>query len=275
MRVIKSGFKLLLVVCLIFTLSNFSAILIGSVYAAVNPTFTVTTSSVLAGSNADTTFVFEEPLGTDIAANRIFRAPVGWSFAPGANFAQDAVLGTGTFSATFNNQTVSGSMVILNDLNTGDHNAHWKFIIGGSLILDSFLDGNSITGFTFNLITPSSLPLNTPASASFTLNGIVSGTPLTLPSTPGDYVWQADFVPPVGDTVTRSATVSVPGTNTPTGTDVNVQLSQGVSFQFSNVSTSGATTLTSTAIAPPQGTGQFQLTTDGLYYDFNTTATFS
>ena len=43
---------------------------------------------------------------------------------------------------------------------------------------------------------------------------------------------------------------------------------------FSNVTSSGLTTVTTTVAPPPEGTGQFQLS-GGLYYDFDTTASFS
>lgn len=255
--------------------AGFLQVLVKPAYAFQNPIFTVNVSPATAGANENVILGFEEPSGTEFAVTKTFHAPAGWNIASGSSFGIGDVVGSGTFTGFIGGSSVTVSYLVRNQ-DPGGHLAHWTADLGGGIFLDSVVDGDITTGFTFSVQAPSIVVIDTPTSSTFTIQGLVGGVPLlTNPTVAGDYVWSADFTTAGGATVTRSATVSLPGTVTDTGFNVSVPLSQGATVQYGTVSTSGVTTLTSTPTVPPGGTGQFQLQTGGLYYDFNTTATIS
>jgi hypothetical protein len=140
--------------------------------------------------------------------------------------------------------------------------------------IDIFLDGDSLSGYSFRTDRPI-FDFDLPSELILTIYGSASGsTILTNPTNQGDYIWSADFTsdstPPV--IVTRSQTLNIPGTTTPTGTDVIASFNNGSSVTFSEVTASGSTIIATSTTPPPEGTGQFQ-PSEGLYYDFTTTAT--
>ncbi|KKP92933.1 MAG: hypothetical protein UR98_C0015G0001 [Parcubacteria group bacterium GW2011_GWA1_36_12] len=247
-----------------------------NVYAFQDPTFTVTSGTATPGAAEDITLGFEEPVGSEFGVTKVFRIPAGWDVAGGDMFIDNTVLGTGSFTGVIGGGLSTFPMTILNDSDLQGHKAHWKFsIAGGAVVLDSFVDGDINGGYSFSVTAPVAPIISTPTSSTFTLNGSVDGTTfMTNPTVAGDYVWEADFITSGGATITKQATISVPGTLTPTGNDVAVDLPNSVSVIFNSVTTAGVTTLTTTPTAPPAGTGQFQLS-GGLYFDFNSSAEFS
>ena len=69
-----------------------------------------------------------------------------------------------------------------------------------------------------------------------------------------------------------------PPVNTPTGHDVPVTTPEGVGLTFTDVQTHGATEVTTSTTAPAPGPGNFELAPQGgagLYYDINTSCTFT
>ena len=97
---------------------------------------------------------------------------------------------------------------------------------------------------------------------------------MTNPSTAGDYVFGATITSISDVPVARQSTLTIPGSVTPTGTDVTSDLGGSVSVTFSEVTGEGVTSRTTQTDPPPEGTGQFQLP-EGFYYDLSTTTTFS
>jgi hypothetical protein len=70
----------------------------------------------------------------------------------------------------------------------------------------------------------------------------------------------------------------VPAANTEPGTDVTVDAGEGVGLTFDNVDTGGATQVETSSTGPGPGPGNFQLAPEGgtgLYYDINTSCTFT
>ena len=243
-----------------------------------DPSFGVTLASNTPSANSSVTITATQPEGDEVFKSVKFIIPAGWNFASGSSFAQDAVMGTGTFSHTLPGfGTITSTLTIKNDLNTMGHKTHWKLIFSISgypdIVLDSFGDGDISTGYIFTVGRTMLLPIGAPANLTVTLNGMVDTIPvLTNPTIQGDYTWGAEYTSPSSVVVTKSQTLSIPGTVTPTGTNVTASFNNGSSVTFSDVSIGGVTTIASSTNPPPEGTGQFQLS-GGLYYDFNTTAT--
>jgi uncharacterized repeat protein (TIGR01451 family) len=79
---------------------------------------------------------------------------------------------------------------------------------------------------------------------------------------------------PDNDCATAPTTVNPPTLNTPAGSGVSVPLGSGLTVTFDTVSTEGTTTLTIVTSGPAPPTS-FRLGTLQVYYDLNTTATFS
>jgi hypothetical protein len=70
----------------------------------------------------------------------------------------------------------------------------------------------------------------------------------------------------------------VPATNTPEGSDVTIDAGEGVGLTFDNVATGGATQVETSTAGPGPGPGNFELAPEGgagLYYDINTSCTFT
>lgn len=245
-----------------------------------NPSFGVLLSSNDPGANSDVTLTITQDAGDEVLSSVKFTVPAGWDMTPGSSFAQDAVLATGTFTAFVPGfGSVTSTITIKNDLDLQGHKAHWKvqFVASGAptVTLDSFVDGTSLTGHTFTVSRAFLATIESPIDLTVVFNGMVEGTPAwTNPTVQGDYTWNAEYTAPSGAQVTRSQTLSIPGTVTSVGDDVNVSLNNGSSVVFSSVTTEGVTTIATSTTPPPEGSGQFQLS-GGLYYDFNTTAVFS
>jgi len=67
----------------------------------------------------------------------------------------------------------------------------------------------------------------------------------------------------------------VPATNTQTGANVPVTTPEGVGLTFTNVDSPGTTEVETSTTGPGPGPGNFQIETTGLYYDINTSCTFT
>jgi uncharacterized repeat protein (TIGR01451 family) len=79
---------------------------------------------------------------------------------------------------------------------------------------------------------------------------------------------------PGNNCATAGTVVNSPTNNTPAGSNVPVPLGSGLTVTFGTVSSPGETTLNITPSGPPPPTS-FRLGTLQVYYDLNTTATFS
>jgi hypothetical protein len=90
-------------------------------------------------------------------------------------------------------------------------------------------------------------------------------------------LWQESGHSGVFDDFYLQAT-PVPATNTPEGSDVTIDAGEGVGLTFSNVATAGATQVETSTAGPGPGPGNFELAPEGgagLYYDINTSCTFT
>lgn len=92
---------------------------------------------------------------------------------------------------------------------------------------------------------------------------------MTNPAATGNYTWSADLTSDTGmPTVSKSQTLEIPGITTPAGTGVTVDMGNNVVISYASVPTAGVTSIATSQTAPPGGTGQFQVVSGGLYYDF-------
>ncbi|OGD95556.1 hypothetical protein A3F02_01845 [Candidatus Curtissbacteria bacterium RIFCSPHIGHO2_12_FULL_38_9b] len=283
----RSFFLSVLVSLLIFPILTLG--LLSKTALAVNfdPSFGVNVTDTTAGATSNVTSSIAQVTGDDLLRNTTFHVPAGWNISDGSSFAQDEVVGNGTFSE-FNtniNQVFSGNLVFRNDLTIqpGDK-AHWLLDVTDPvsgfvfLTLDTYVSGDISSGHTIQIVRNVNLPhIITPAQFEFTFFGKTASntTVFTNPPLAGNYLWSADMTSENGLSASKSQTLSMPGSMTPTGTNVEVGLGNDTSVIFDSVSTAGVTTIATSETAPPEGTGQFQLAPGGTYYDFNSTATFS
>lgn len=240
-----------------------------------NPAFGVTLSDNTPGANANLTITTTQPAGEAFPRSGTFHVPAGWDINFGTNIADGAVIGSGNLNFFHFGVPQSLSFTFENSTNTLGHKARWFFNLPEPFP-DQFVevDGNIASGHSFTLVAGIS-GLETPLDFTLNFSGQVGGTPVfTNPTTQGDYTWSVDYISFEGHAVSKSQTLSIPGSSTPAGTNVKVTFSGGAQVEFSSVTTSGTTTQATSTTPPPAGTGQFQLS-GGLYYDFNTTATFS
>lgn len=251
-----------------------------------DPLFGVNVADTSAGANSNLTGTIEQASGDDLVRNVTFNVPAGWDIANGSSFAQNEVVGSGQFSE-FNlniNRTFSGNLILRNNLtiNPGDK-AHWLVDFADPvsgyvyLTIDAYVAGDIFSGHTIRIVRTVNLPhITTPARFDFTFLGkTASNLPVfTNPTLAGDYTWSIDSTSESGLTATRSQTLIMPGSVTPTGSNVSVPLGDSVSVTFDSVTLAGQTSIATSETVPPEDSGQFQLS-GGLYYDINTTATFS
>lgn len=257
---------------LIFIISPF---LVPARAATFNPTLSGSVSTIALGTKPNLTLTLSQPDGDELVDRVNFTIPAGFNVAAGADFAQDATLGTGSFTAIIGGIQTTVPVTIRNDLNLQTHKAFWKFEFGSPPVvtLDSFVDGSQATGHTFSIIRKFLFPVSTPASLTFTINGVIGGTSLlTNPTIGGEYTFSVLATAPSGTVVTKTVTTNFPSP-TSSGTNVTNVFNGGLSVTFGKVTgTEGLTTVSSSSNPPPAGTGEFALS-GGLYYDFNTTAT--
>ncbi len=242
--------------------------------ATFNPSFGVTLSDSTPGNSSNVEFRVTNPSESEIVSNFNFQIPAGWQLNGGSSFAENDQLGSGSFTAVFGGNELTFPFVIKNKTDLQGHKLHILADFSPvPITVNVFIDGDNASGHSFSVTPPGGNDL--PSELVFTLFGQSSGgVPFVVnPNVQGDYVWTANFTSTSGANVSRSQTLSIPGTVTPVGDDVAVTLSDGSSVTFDSVTGEGVTTISTSETAPPEGTGQFQL--GGLYYDFDTTATFS
>jgi len=260
--------------------------------AQTQTTFTLNLASNATLANSNLTLNLSVPEGFTLPNNVDINMPAGWDIRGGTDVAQGAQVGSGTFRIKYLGTTYDLALTAFNEQDIGDiagTKARWKIIIGDApftlpagVLYWSWV-GSATTGYVFNVNSPIIAYLSTPAILNFTFFGVASsGQPVLVnPATGGNYVWSIDLnytdgsvtTLPISFPVSSTAIGSVDGTLTSPG--VNVTNTVGsTTVQYSAVSTLGSTTVTATTTAPAAGTGQFQLS-EGLYYDFNTTATIS
>lgn len=238
--------------------------------SSFNPAFGVSLSSNSPAANSDMTLTTTQPSGDELLDKVTFKVPAGWTITSGSSVADGAIVGSGSVSFVYLGEPQNVNFTLTNFADTQSHLARWNLVLPDPfccLVIN--VDGSTASGYSFT-VDPL-LPIETPLNFSLTLSGVVGGVPLlTNPSIGGDYVWSADYVSPSAVTVTRNQTLSLPGTVTPSGSNVTADFNNGSSVTFSTVGSAGATTIATSTTVPPGGTGQFQVS-NGLYYDFNTT----
>lgn len=250
-----------------------------------NPTFSLNLVDKTAGLFSNISTVISQPAGDELIKNTIFYVPPGWDITEGSKIGQDEIVGNGTYQVTFSDGSKAyGDMTFLNDLKIreGDK-AHWLLLFGPFknpyLTLDVFVSGDVNSGHKIEIVRETDYPENIgvlpPDQFSFSFFGQTESKSsiFTNPVIAENYTWNVEMVTWSGLKATKSQIFKVPGSVTPTGSQVVVPLGSGISITFNSVTGEGVTTMTASETPPPQGTGQFQL--DGLYYDFDTTATIS
>lgn len=268
-------FKLPLIALIVVLSSIFFVGLIKPVRAlSFTPVFGVSLLSNSADANSDVTLIVSQASGDEILDKVTFKIPAGWIVAPGTDFKNGATIGSGNVSFVYQGATQNMDYTVTNIVDTAGHLARWNFAFPGQYCcLTVNVDGTEKTGYSF-IIDPL-LPIETPLNFTLTLSGIVDGVPfLTNSGLQGDYAWVADFTSVISGDVSKSEIINIPTSKTPTGTNVAITLSNGAEVVFANVTTGGLTSIDTQTNPPPEGTGQFQISPDGLYYDYNSTATF-
>ena len=228
-------------------------------------------SASISSITGDLTITIQQPVGTDIDDFTIYKIPAGFDIASGSSIPNNAPIGSGTFTGIFGGTELTFPFVILNDTNLAAHKLRFKADFAPQpVVIDVFVDGDVLTGHTFQVNTPQPVTFTSPLTTIFNFSRVVQDVSLfTLPTLAGEYIFEVEFHKGV-EVVTKSYTVNFPAT-TPSGINVTNNFNGGISVNFDRVlGTGGETTITSSTTAPAPGTGEFQV--DGLYYDFNTTA---
>jgi len=252
--------------------------------ATFDPLFGIEVDDPTPGAHSNILLKLSQPAGDEIFKKVVFTIPAGWDLASSAEIDFGLKVGAGTLYAVVSGVSYPQGFWVLNSPETQDasgvnHKIHWVvFFADFPGQIDIFGDGNITDGHTFTFEWPAEIlsKLSTPLTFFFyVIVGQTSDVILaTNPTSGGDYVFQATLTSPTNVVVTRSATLTIPGAVTPTGSDVTSNLGSSVSVTFSSVTGEGITSLTTQPEPPPTGTGQFQLS-GGLYYDISTSATFS
>jgi len=243
-----------------------------------NPTFGVVLSDSTAGAhpNIRLLVVQDDPLD-DPFKKVVFTIPAGFDIASSASLAASVPPGFPLEPATGNLSMsgFDGGVQIFNVADAQGHKALWRMVPGPTTV-DIIVDGDSTSGHTVTFEWPAEFvpTLFGPISRfELIINGQTNAPAapkvVTNPSVGGDYTFQAQLTSILDTVATRQIAVGLPATPTPTGDDVTANFNNGSSVTFSSVTSSGTTTIQTSSEAPPEGTGQFQLS-GGLYYDFNT-----
>jgi hypothetical protein len=241
-----------------------------------DPNFSVSVSSLDAGSESNFTGTFTQVDGEDLLRDTTINVPAGWDIADGTTLAQDEIVGGGTYFITWiTGGTLAGDLTLKNDLTIRDGDkAHWVLWFDTALQLEVYVYGDILTGHTIEIVRGQDLPgMTAPSEFVITFYGTTASgsTVFTNPLNAGNYSWSSDMTSENGLTSSKSQIKFMPNSLTLTGDSVVVPLGDNVSVTYSSVNTEGQTSIATSETAPPEGTGQFQLSGD-LYYDFDTTA---